>query len=825
MKISSNLLSVFLLSMLLSFFMGSSTISGQGIIPEDAQEETSMTEADSLAQQPFSIVGITRELGATERLISASEDLDLDLETLEGFASDVDSLFVQVEGLLGDTAIYSLENISSRELDQVSQQDQFYMDQVDDLMNRLSRIARELEHQMLQLHVNRQRWELTLEQGKEDVALEARVERIESTVQRIDETRKSLQEDLVFVLEKQDELNEKKTELDELLTRVKEQKAELDETLFKRDVPGFFRDLATLGDRTLLESHWAEFANSFRTDLTLLKSGYLRSMIISLLLLIAGLAFTSWFRKNHSSWIAEEQFKLSELHLVFINSPVASGLFFITLMIRLLIPDLPRTFFALNIVLMMIPMAILMVRVYGRVFRYWVIVLVILTSVNMLYELSYHPGPMLRILLLGLGLAGIWLFAWICKRKPYGNLIKHRFVYRSFRILVITFLVMQALSIIANLAGTFRLAEFFALIPLHITIAAIAIQLASKMGDSILYLALASNYVQKLNVVRDEFQVILRKASWLVNFILLVVFISIALNILRINEPVYAWGRGVLSDGMKIGAVEISLGSILIFIFVIWLSIMITRMISHILEKDVFTRVKAGKGVPSTIILMLKIVLISGGFFLAAAASGMHLTNLSIVLGAFSVGIGFGLQNIFNNMVSGLILAFERPIKVGDVVQVGELIGTVKSIGLRSSTVLSFDGAEVIVPNGNLISNEMINWTLSDSNRRMDLRVGVTYGTDPEKVIGIMEQIAREHEGVRQKPRPKGYFIEFGDSSLNFRLLAWAHLDNRLEVESEINVLINKRLAEAGIEIPFPQRDLHIRSDATKSPPPGRTKK
>jgi len=109
---------------------------------------------------------------------------------------------------------------------------------------------------------------------------------------------------------------------------------------------------------------------------------------------------------------------------------------------------------------------------------------------------------------------------------------------------------------------------------------------------------------------------------------------------------------------------------------------------------------------------------------------------------------------------------------VGDVVQVGELMGTVRSIGLRSSTVKGFDGAEVIVPNGNLISNEMINWTLSDSNRRMDIRVGVAYGTDPEAVLAIMEKIAEEHTGVRKKPEPKAYFIDFGDSSLNFRLLA-----------------------------------------------------
>ncbi|MEN8226802.1 MAG: mechanosensitive ion channel domain-containing protein [Bacteroidota bacterium] len=191
----------------------------------------------------------------------------------------------------------------------------------------------------------------------------------------------------------------------------------------------------------------------------------------------------------------------------------------------------------------------------------------------------------------------------------------------------------------------------------------------------------------------------------------------------------------------------------------------------------------------------------------------MELTNLSIILGAFSVGIGFGLQNIFNNMVSGLILAFERPITVGDTIQVGELMGIVLSIGFRASRIKSFDGAEVILPNGNLISNQLINWTLSDSSRRMDIRLGVAYGTDPDFVIDIMQKAAGAHEMVSNRPFPKAYFLGFGDSSLDFRLLAWTDIDHRLSVESELYLTVNKELTEAGIEIPFPQTDLHIRSD------------
>jgi small-conductance mechanosensitive channel len=286
-----------------------------------------------------------------------------------------------------------------------------------------------------------------------------------------------------------------------------------------------------------------------------------------------------------------------------------------------------------------------------------------------------------------------------------------------------------------------------------------------------------------------------------------------------VKDAVYEWGRRVLTEGKNFWNIDFTLANILIFFFMIWLSIVITRIITRILQKDVFSRVSTAKGVPDTINLLLKIALITGGFFLAAGAAGMKLTNLSIILGAFSVGIGFGLQNIFNNMVSGLILAFERPIKVGDVVQVGELMGTVMSIGLRSSTVRSFDGAEVIVPNGNLISDQMINWTKSDSNRRMDIRVGVAYGTDPEAVLKLMEDTAAEFPEVWTDPPPRAYFLEFGDSSLNFRLLAWSALEIRLELESKMLVAINRKLKEAGIEIPFPQRDLHIRSDDTKAEP------
>ncbi|MFV1978167.1 MAG: mechanosensitive ion channel family protein, partial [Myxococcota bacterium] len=198
---------------------------------------------------------------------------------------------------------------------------------------------------------------------------------------------------------------------------------------------------------------------------------------------------------------------------------------------------------------------------------------------------------------------------------------------------------------------------------------------------------------------------------------------------------------------------------------------------------------------------------------LALSAAGMDFTRVALFAGAFSVGIGFGLQTVVNNFVSGLILLFERPIQIGDMVEVGTLCGEVRRIGARSSTIRTFDGAEVIVPNANLITEPVVNWTLSDRRRRLDLEVGVAYGTDPETVLALLQGVAEAHPAVLETPAAEALFLEFGDSALNFRLRLWIpRFEEGFTIRSQLTVAINAALRDAEIQIPFPQRDLHVRS-------------
>jgi small-conductance mechanosensitive channel len=269
----------------------------------------------------------------------------------------------------------------------------------------------------------------------------------------------------------------------------------------------------------------------------------------------------------------------------------------------------------------------------------------------------------------------------------------------------------------------------------------------------------------------------------------------------------------VFSTPLELGNLRVSLGSLVIFGFAIWGSFQVSKAVRFIFQEDVFPRMKLPRGVPYAASNAMHYAILMLGFFVAIMAAGVDLSSFAIIGGALGVGVGFGLQNVVNNFVSGLILLFERPVQVGDRVEVGTVIGVIQRIGIRSSTLRTFDGAEVIVPNSNLISDQVTNWTLSDRRRRIVVPIGVAYGTDPQLVLDLLLDLASKHPDVIGDPEPQAFFMAHGESSLDFELRAWTdRFEDWVRIKSDLSVAINRALAEADIEIPFPQRDLHIRS-------------
>jgi small-conductance mechanosensitive channel len=273
-----------------------------------------------------------------------------------------------------------------------------------------------------------------------------------------------------------------------------------------------------------------------------------------------------------------------------------------------------------------------------------------------------------------------------------------------------------------------------------------------------------------------------------------------------------AWER-LLAFGFHWGEKFISAQMVLLAALVIYLAIVASWTLRALLEWEVFPRKGMDRGVRDAIKKLLHYTLVFVGFLLAVSLAGIELKNFAVLAGALGIGIGFGLQNIVNNFVSGIILLFERPIKVGDVVFLDEEWGTVRKIGLRSTIVETVDQSEIIVPNSDLVSQKVTNWTLSTKAARIVLQVGVAYGSDLEKVLGILLEAGQNHAETLEQPPPSAIFLGFGDSSLNFELRVWVpDIGQRLVVRSDLGCYVDRRFREEEIEIPFPQRDLHLRS-------------
>jgi small-conductance mechanosensitive channel len=274
--------------------------------------------------------------------------------------------------------------------------------------------------------------------------------------------------------------------------------------------------------------------------------------------------------------------------------------------------------------------------------------------------------------------------------------------------------------------------------------------------------------------------------------------------------------KSYMVNGFDIGEFRIVPSRILTALLVFGLIIILSNWVRSHLENDWLKMTAMGPGARDAMVTLIGYVMFLIALLVGMSVAGFDFSNIAIIAGALSVGIGFGLQNIVNNFVSGLIILFERPIRKGDWIIVGATEGHVKEIKIRSTRIETFDRSDVIVPNSEIISNQVTNWILSSQTGRASIPVGVAYGTDVEKVRDILLAIAEKNTSVVKSglvPQPTVLFRAFGDSSLNFELRVFLYdIEDRLKVISEINFAIDKAFREQGIEIPFPQRDLHVKS-------------
>lgn len=240
----------------------------------------------------------------------------------------------------------------------------------------------------------------------------------------------------------------------------------------------------------------------------------------------------------------------------------------------------------------------------------------------------------------------------------------------------------------------------------------------------------------------------------------------------------------------------------------------VSRRLKNLLTARIIKSTSADKGAVISIGNMTRFFIMVIGVLIIIQSAGINLSALTVLFGALGVGIGFGLQTITDNFISGIIILFEKPIKVGDRIELDDVSGNVTNISIRATTVLTNDNVSIIVPNSEFVSGRVINWSHNDRSVRFRIPVGVSYNEDPKKIKELLLEVADENPSVLKTPEPDVFFDEFADSSLNFRLIVWTSelTDKPAPFKSELYFAIFEKFKERGVEIPFPQRDIHLRS-------------
>lgn len=264
----------------------------------------------------------------------------------------------------------------------------------------------------------------------------------------------------------------------------------------------------------------------------------------------------------------------------------------------------------------------------------------------------------------------------------------------------------------------------------------------------------------------------------------------------------------------NLGDSKITLGTIIYFLVSFIILTFLAKRFRNLLVNKILVKANMEKGARNSIGLITRVMIMFIGSIFIIQSAGIDMSSLSLLAGALGVGIGFGLQNITDNFISGIIILFEKPIKVGDRIVVGDTEGDVINISVRATTILTNENVSIIVPNSEFISSRVINWSHNDRNIRFDIPVGVSYQEDPDEVRQVLLEVADENTHVLDNPSPHVFFDEFGDSSLNFTLAIWTstYTDKPRKLKTELYFTIFEKFKEKGIEIPFPQRDVYIKS-------------
>jgi potassium-dependent mechanosensitive channel len=523
----------------------------------------------------------------------------------------------------------------------------------------------------------------------------------------------------------------------------------------------------------------------------------LHAIIILLLLLVV-----HWLRRGIHRWTEEEPSLRREAPVF--DSPVSTAIVLSFLITGPIYSMAPLLFRAILGGALLIPTALILRRLIDRTLFPILNALLLFYFVDQL-RLITIAFPLWGRFVFGAEMLGGTLFLiWLIrsKRSPtVGANTTKRFA-RAIRVATQIGLIVFAVTLVANVFGFVNFANLLGNGALRSAYVAAALYAALRIVEGLIIISLKARPLGLTRVVRLNRPMLQRRMCGVAEFLAFVYWMSFTLDFFALRTPLITSTEAVLRANLTIGSLSISLGQVLVFTATVWASFAASRFLRFLLEEDVYHHWQLPRGIPQAISTMVHYALLLIGFFFALAALGVDLNKVTILAGAFTVGVGFGLQTVINNFVCGLILLFERPIKVGDIIQVDTDIGEVRRIGVRACVIRTAEGAEVIVPNGTIISNKVTNWTFSDRYRAVEVPVSVARGEPPQRVVEVLKRVAANHPRIMKEPAPQAYAVNFAPGAVSFQLRAWTdRYEDWIQVRSDLAAAVDDALTRENIKV------------------------
>lgn len=519
--------------------------------------------------------------------------------------------------------------------------------------------------------------------------------------------------------------------------------------------------------------------------------------IVILFLLIASLSL--FLRNLKKRYLADQSLSEGQQGYLVLRYPFLSSILIILCIFQFIFPAPP---FVFTMLLWVISVLSLTVIFRNAITKYWKtawLIMVLMFFLAVIDNLILQSSRIERYGMLLLALAGVTfgLYFLIGGRHKTIN-------EKGVRVFMALFILMELAAVIANLLGRYNFAKTCLTSGIFGLVNAILFFWVIRFVNEMIS---ASSGIYKKPDKKSllvDTERPMKKASRAFYILLLIGWVILFGRSFYFFRKITAQFTDYMNTERKIGEHTFTIQSIFIFFVILFLSGLISSIVTFFASGDQGNNLTRGKksGLGSWI-LLIRIAIIIVGVLLAFAAAGIPMDRLAIILGALSVGIGFGLQSLVNNLVSGLILAFEKPINVGDVVEFGGQTGTMKSIGFRSSIIRTWDGADVIIPNGNLLSEKLINWTMGNSNRRVEIVAEVAYGTDCSKAKKILLDLLATDKRVMTAPPPLVLIKDLKSSIIEIRILFWIeNFDSWNEIKSDLIEAIDEAFKKEGIQIP-----------------------